>query len=183
MVPVHETSLEKPYVTQVDIMKPKLSIVLFSVLSFHVFQAHADITGGTILALDREAKMMVLTDRTTWPLELLESAAPDGLKAGDRVGIEYESDEDGVSAIKAIRLLSAEPEQAVPGAADVTSGTVLVHDRMAKILVLTDRTVWPLELLKSAAPDGLKAGDRVEIEYESDEEGVSAINSIQVKTN
>ena len=162
-------------------MKTKLSIVLFAVLLFQVFQASADITGGTILALDRQAKVMVLTDRTVWPLELLESAAPGGLKAGDRVGIEYESDEDGVSAIKSIRLLSAEPEQAAPGAADVTVVTVLVHDRMARILVLTDRTVWPLELLKSKPPGGLKAGDRVEIEYESDEEGISVIHSIQIK--
>ena len=159
-------------------MKTKLSIVLFAVLLFQVFQASADITGGTILALDRQAKVMVLTDRTVWPLELLESAAPGGLKAGDRVGIEYESDEDGVSAIRNIRLLVSEPEQAAP---DVTVGTVLVHDRMARILVLTDRTVWPLELLKSKPPGGLKAGDRVEIEYESDEEGISVIHSIQIK--
>lgn len=164
-------------------MKSRLSIVLLAVLLIHLLQAHADITGGTVLALDREARMMVLTDRTVWPLELMESAVPGGLKAGDRVGIEYESDEEGVSVIRSIRLLSSEPEQAAPSAADVTVGTVLVHDRMAKILVLTDRTIWPLELVKSAVPDGLKAGDRVEIEYESDEEGVSVINSIQVKAN
>jgi len=57
---------------------------------------------------------------------------------------------------------------------------VLVFDRKARILVLTDRTVWELESLKSDLPAGLKAGDRVEIEYESDEEGVSAINSIAI---
>lgn len=33
-----------------------------------------------------------------------------------------------------------------------------------------------------ARPAALKAGDRIEIEYESDEEGVSAINSIAIKS-
>ena len=71
----------------------------------------------------------------------------------------------------------------LPAAADATDGTVLAIDRKAKTLVLTDRTVWALEALKSEPPVGLQAGDRVEIEYESDEEGVSAINSIAIILN
>jgi cold shock CspA family protein len=100
------------------------------------------------------------------------------LKAGDRVEIKYESDEEGVSAIRSIRLLP--PAKPTSGAADVSTGTVLVLDRKARVLVLTDRTVWALNVMKSALPTGLKAGDRVEIDYESDEEGVSAINSITI---
>jgi hypothetical protein len=57
---------------------------------------------------------------------------------------------------------------------------VLVLDRKARILVLTDRTVWALNVMKSDLPAGLKAGDRVEIEYESDEEGIKAIDSITI---
>ena len=60
---------------------------------------------------------------------------------------------------------------------------MLVYDRKAKLLVLTDRTVWDLGVMKSALPAGIAAGSRVHIEYESDEEGVSAINSITMTLN
>jgi hypothetical protein len=60
---------------------------------------------------------------------------------------------------------------------------VLVYDRKARILVLTDRTSWPLESLKAEAPGALKAGDRVRIQYESSEEGITAINSIEIIDN
>ena len=60
---------------------------------------------------------------------------------------------------------------------------MLVYDRKSNLLVLTDRTVWALEMLKSPLPAEIKAGSRVHIEYESDEEGVSAINSITPTLN
>ncbi len=160
-------------------MKPELPIILCSALLLVAPQVGAqDITDGTILALDREAKVLILTDRTTWSLENLKSSLPADLKAGDRIEIKYESDEDGVSAINDIRLLPV--KASAPGAPDITDGTVLVFDRKANVIVLTDRTTWSLENLKSSLPAGLKAGDRIRIQYESDEEGVSAINSIKI---
>jgi cold shock CspA family protein len=160
------------------IMKLQFSIVLFSALVLHGLPAAADVTNGTILALDRKARTLVLVDRSAWALDTMEESLSVDLKAGDRIEINYESDEEGVAAIRSIRLLP--PAKPTSGAADVSTGTVLVLDRKARILVLTDRTVWTLSVMKSDLPTGLKAGDRVEIDYESDEEGVSAINSITI---
>ncbi|MDH3449078.1 MAG: copper-binding protein [Gammaproteobacteria bacterium] len=162
-------------------MKPQLSLVVFSALLMNASLASADVTDGTVLALDRKAKSLVLTDRSAWALDAMKSAMPEGLKAGDRVEINYESDEDGVSAINGIRILP--PKKASSSAPDVTVGTILVFDRKANLIVLTDRTVWALEAMKSKVPGGLKAGDRIEIEYESDEDGVSAINGISKIAN
>ena len=162
-------------------MKLQLLIMLFSTLLFNGLPAAADITDGTVLAIDRKAKTLVLIDRTVWALDTMESSLPADLKAGDRIEINYASDEEGVSAIRDIQILPA--EGSATGGPDVTAGTILVFDRKARIMILTDRTVWALEALKSELPVGLKAGDRVEIEYESDEEGVSAINSIAIILN
>ena len=160
-------------------MKTKLSILLFSVLISAVSVAVAeDVTEGTLLALDRKAKMLVLSDRTAWTLGEMKSPLPAELKAGDRIEIRYESDEEGIGEIKSIRLLP--PEKITTGGADISEGTVLVFDRKANLLVLTDRTVWALELSKSPAPAALKAGDRIRIEYDSDEEGVSSIYGIEI---
>ena len=163
-------------------MKSRLPFILLPALLFASSQAAAeDISQGTILALDRKARVMVLTDRTVWPLETAKSGVPVGLIAGNRVEIRYESDESGVTAINEIRLLPV----IIPGrsASDVSEGSVLVYDRKARILVLTDRTSWPLESLKAEAPGALKAGDRVRIQYESSEEGITAINSIEIIDN
>lgn len=140
-----------------------------------------DSSSGTILAFDRNENVMVLTDRTVWSLQLLSSKKPEGLKAGDRVEILYESDEDGVSAITSIRLVGEAAAQA--GADDVASGTVLAYDRNSATLILTDRTVWYLKGMKMAVPNGLKAGSRIEIDYDSDEDGIAEIKNIRLLSN
>ena len=140
-----------------------------------------DISQGAVIAYDRKANTLVLADRTVWSLQDLKSEPPTGLKAGDRVEIHYQSDEDGISSIDSIILLKetmSKETMSDAGAGDVSQGTVLALDRKARTLVLTDRTVWALELLKSDLPTGLKAGDRVQIDYEGDEEGVASISSI-----
>jgi hypothetical protein len=64
-------------------------------------------------------------------------------------------------------------------ALDVSEGTVLAFDRKANVLIFTDKTVWPLEKLVSALPADLNAGDRVRIQYDSNEDdGITAIHSI-----
>lgn len=76
---------------------------LFFASSYSV--AFADSVNGTILAYDRKAKIIVLNDNTVWTLGESEKAVPDGLKAGDRVTIEFESlGEDGTGTIETITL-------------------------------------------------------------------------------
>ncbi|MDH3763316.1 MAG: hypothetical protein OEU50_20265 [Gammaproteobacteria bacterium] len=163
---------------KVNLLKNRLLPGLFLTLLVTALPVAADLTEGTILALDRKAKTLVLTDRSVWALEDMKTALPAGLQAGDRIEIEFESDEDGVLAIQGIRI--PPPETVTRGASDVTEGTVLVFDRKANILVLTDRTAWALEMLMTAVPADLMAGDRVVIEYESDEDGISSIKSIKL---
>ena len=161
-------------------MKPSLSFAVTAVLLITAPAAVAlDVTQGSILALDRKARLLVLADRTVWSLELMKSEIGADLKTGDRIEISYESDEEGVGEIRSILVLP--PTAPREGAPDVSDGTVLAYDRRAKLLVMTDRTVWALEALKSPLPADLAAGSRVRIEYESDEEGVSAINSITLR--
>ena len=159
-----------------------LSLVLTVSVMLSAPAGAQDISQGTVIAFDRKANTLVLADRTVWPLNELKGALPDGLKAGDRVEIHYQSDEDGLSSIDSISLLM--DKKATGGtqvaSQDVSQGTVLALDRKARTLVLVDRTVWALELLKSELPAGLKAGDRVQIEYEGDEDGISAISSISL---
>ena len=66
-------------------------------------------------------------------------------------------------------------------AQDMIQGTILAYDRKANVLVFNDRSVFPLEKLQGSPPPDLKAGDRVEISYDSNEDdGVTAIFSIKV---
>jgi hypothetical protein len=71
----------------------------------------ADETEGHVLAYDRKAGIVVLTDKTVWRISD-ELTLPDDLGRGDRVLIEYETaGEDGLTAIDEItRLAVALPE-------------------------------------------------------------------------
>lgn len=169
-------------------MKIHFTAAILTALMCAAPQAFArDAADGTILALDRKAGMLVLTDRSVWTLESLKSPLPKDLKAGDRIEILYQSDEEGIGEIEQIRLLpppaAAVESSSVNEALDVSEGTVIALDRKANVLVLKDRTVWALELLESPVPAGLENGDRVRIEYQSDEEGISAIRRIDVLAN
>lgn len=72
-------------------------------------------------------------------------------------------------------LLTASPQA---GAADVSQGIILALDPTARLLVLEDRTVWSLEMMSSDVSAELEAGDRIEIIYESDKEGVGEISGV-----
>jgi len=170
------------FFTGIYLMKPLLSFAVVSILLTGAPRVDAqDITQGTIVALDRVARLLVLEDRSVWSLELMKSAVSADLKAGDRVEIIYQSDEDGVNEINSVIMLP--PKAPEEGAPNITDGTVLVYDRKANRLVLTDRSVWDLAAMKTEAPAGLEAGNRVHIEFEADEDGVTAINSITTIMN
>jgi len=68
---------------------------------------------------------------------------------------------------------------AAPGHADELEGTVLAFDRVARVIVLKDRSVLPLELLTGEMPDKLGAGDRIAVSFESNEDdGYQVIHSV-----
>ena len=66
-------------------------------------------------------------------------------------------------------------------AADAVEGEVLAFDRHDRVIVLKDKSVFPLDRLEKPLPKGLKAGDRVEIRYESNEDdGVWIVHGVEV---
>jgi hypothetical protein len=71
---------------------------------------------------------------------------------------------------------------AAPAIASNVKGTVVAYDRVAKRLVLSDKTVFSIEADSAEVPDSLTAGDEVEIDFESGEDGVDKINSITIIT-
>ena len=79
----------------------------------------------------------------------------------------------------AAALASASIWAAAPAFADEAQGEVLAFGRVAGILVLTDKTVWPVtNLLDTLAPE-LVAGDTVHIVYTSaGENGVAAVTAV-----
>ena len=85
----------------------------------------------------------------------------------------------------AVKILAALPALALFAAstsalADVVDGTVLAHDRVANVLVLSDKTVWTLANLETPLPEDLAAGDRIQIDYESNEDdGLKLIHSVK----
>ena len=62
-------------------------------------------TEGTILAYDREARLLVFDDKSTWSLRGMRGEMPFGLDAGDRVEIEYEPADDGFAVVYDITIL------------------------------------------------------------------------------
>lgn len=64
--------------------------------------------------------------------------------------------------------------------ADSVVGEIVAYDRKANRIVLEDKTIWTLEGSDVEVPPDLKAGDRVEIDFESEgDEGISKIDSIK----
>lgn len=67
---------------------------------------------------------------------------------------------------------------ASPALADETEGLILSFDRVDRIIVLTDKTVWQVPV-SLEMPEDLGRGDRVLIDFESEgEDGLTAITSI-----
>ena len=67
---------------------------------------------------------------------------------------------------------------ALPAFADSTSGTILAFDRVERIIVMTDKTVWEIPQTVEL-PDKLMAGDKITIDFDSNgDNGVGSYNSI-----
>ena len=89
-------------------MRIILGAVLAVAAALPVF---ADETEGHVLAYDRQAGIIVLTDKTVWSVPG-EITLPADLGRGDRVLFEYDAaGEDGLTEVNAItRLAVALPE-------------------------------------------------------------------------
>jgi hypothetical protein len=81
--------------------------------------------------------------------------------------------------VAAALFLAAAAITSTARADDVTS-TVTAYDRVAGVIVLKDKSVFALDKMTGDVPATLSAGDRITIDYEGDEDGVSAINSITI---
>lgn len=81
---------------------------------------------------------------------------------------------------RAAILFAASLMAAMPAAAaDLIDGTVLAYDRVANIIVLSDKSVFPLSSMKTPLSEDLVAGDRIEISYESNEDdGIFLVHSV-----
>lgn len=70
---------------------------------------------------------------------------------------------------------------AFPAFADTVTDTVLAYDRQAGIIVLADKSVFTLTASDAMEPEGLQAGDRVTITYDSlGEDGYGVIRTIVI---
>lgn len=77
-------------------------------------------------------------------------------------------------------LLAAVPLAllAVPALADETTGTIIAYDRVAKVIVMEDRTVFQLSDKTELSAD-LVAGDKVRIVYAgAGDSGIGAVQSV-----
>ena len=68
--------------------------------------ALADDVTSTVTAYDRVANVVVLADKSVFDLSIATDSIPPTLSAGDRITIDFKGDEDGVSAINSITILS-----------------------------------------------------------------------------
>lgn len=67
---------------------------------------------------------------------------------------------------------------ATPALSDETKGEILAFDRQAKIIVMTDKTIWPLPAALEV-PGDLAHGDLVHIDFTSDgDNGVISVDKI-----
>jgi hypothetical protein len=139
----------------------------------------AGISVGKVLAFDREAQRLVLTDRSIWSLAAASQSLPDELSAGDRVQFSYRDTDNDVGEIIEINVMREFTEQGVRVSA---SGTVLAFDRVAQLLVLEDKSAWSLANMQNTLPIGIAVGNRVRIEYESAEDGSRLVREVRVIT-
>lgn len=87
-------------------MKTILLGLSAAMLAGAVSSAIADSVKGEILAYDRKAGLIVLTDKTVWSLEGSTSEVPENLNAGTMVMIETtDGAEEGIGTVTAIEIV------------------------------------------------------------------------------
>lgn len=139
----------------------------------------ADISVGKVLAFDRDAKRIVLTDRSVWSLAAIDRRIPDKLSAGDRIQFSHRSSDEGPDEIIEVNVMR---ERTAEDVRVSESGIVLAFDRAAQLLVLENKSAWSLENMQNSLPIGVTAGDRVRIEYGTDEDGTRRVHEVRIIT-
>lgn len=158
-------------------MRKPILLLCLLVFAAPAWAQSVGIKVGKVLAFDREAHLLVLTDRNVWSLPDSSKGQTKKITAGDRVEFSYQTVEDGPAEILDIKVTHHASEA---GFSEVAEGKVLAFDRNAKLLILTDKTTWPLNNEKLGLPPGLGAGDRVRIEYKTDEDGHIEVDDLIV---
>ena len=69
---------------------------------------------------------------------------------------------------------------AAPALADEVEGTVLAHDRVAHRVVMNDRSIYEYNAETTELPRAILAGDRIKITYRGGEDGIEAIQKIEI---
>lgn len=67
----------------------------------------------------------------------------------------------------------------VPALADTVTAKVKSWDADNKQLTLDSGEIFPIDPTKTAVPEGLAAGDTVKIDYQSNDNGVTAVYKIE----
>jgi len=160
-----------------DLMRKPLLLLGLLVFAAPAWAQSVGIQVGKVLAVDREAHLLVLTDRNVWSMPDSSKGQTHEIAAGDRVEFSYQKVEDGPAVILDIKVTHHASEA---GFSEVTEGTVLAFDRSAKLLIMTDKSAWPVGSDKLGLPPGLGAGDRVRIEYKTDEDGHIEVDDLIV---
>ena len=83
-------------------------------------------------------------------------------------------------ATPAIALLAV--PFAAPALADEVTGTVVAHDRVAHRVIMDDRTIYEYDPAKTVLPRAILAGDRIRIDFRGGEDGIEAIDAIEIVT-
>lgn len=72
---------------------------------------------------------------------------------------------------------------AVPALADEVTGTVVAHDRVAHRVIMEDRTIYEYDPATTELPRAILAGDTVRVTYRGGEDGIEAIERIEIVTD
>ena len=83
---------------------------------------------GKVLAVDREAQLLLLSDRSAWSLAAVRKEMLSQLTAGDRVQFGYRTPDDGPAAVIEFEITHHASKTA---ATEVAEDIVLAFDRRA----------------------------------------------------
>ena len=92
-------------------MNKLLAAVAGSAIVLSAVPAIADSVTGTVVAYDRVANRLVLSDNSVYSFDPAGVEMPDSLTAGDEVEIDFESsEEEGIEQINSITIVTEDED-------------------------------------------------------------------------
>jgi len=85
-----------------------------------------------------------------------------------------------IKSVSAAAFVFSSLVVAAPALANSVTSTVTAYDRVAGVIVLADKSVFSLDTLTAEIPTTLSAGDRITVDFQGDEDGVTAIDGIMI---